>query len=61
MVHRALMHMHGGARCGVVVLTRGRPELEIEWRYTRGSEEVARLRESYDGKNESDGRKKKGE
>jgi hypothetical protein len=31
MVHRVLMHMHGGARHGVVVLARGRLELETGW------------------------------
>jgi hypothetical protein len=31
MVHRVLMRMCGGARRGVVVLARGRPELETGW------------------------------
>jgi hypothetical protein len=31
MVHRVLMCMCGGARRGVVVLARGRPELETRW------------------------------
>jgi hypothetical protein len=31
MEHKVLMCMRGGARRGVVVLTRGRPELEIGW------------------------------
>jgi hypothetical protein len=53
-----LMCMHGGARCGAVVLARGRPELEFGWECARGSEAVARLQESYDGGSESDRRKK---
>jgi hypothetical protein len=45
----------------VVVQAHGRLELEVGWEHTRGSEAVARLRESYGGGSESDGRKKKGE
>jgi hypothetical protein len=40
---------------------RGRPELEVGRARVRGSEAVARLRESNGGGSESDGRKKKGE
>jgi hypothetical protein len=61
MVHRLLMRMRRGARRGVVVLTRGRPELEIGWGCARRSEVVARLRENYGGGSESDGTTKKGE
>jgi hypothetical protein len=61
MEHKVLTRMRKGERCGAVVLARGRPELEIGWEHTWGSEEVARLWESYDGGSESDGRKKKGE
>jgi hypothetical protein len=60
MVPKALMRMRGGAQRGVVVLTRGRLELEIGWGCTRGSEAVARLRENYGGGSESDEKKKKG-
>jgi hypothetical protein len=58
LMHKVLMRMHGGARCGAVVLARGRPELEFGWECARGSEAVARLQESYDGGSESDRRKK---
>jgi hypothetical protein len=61
IVHKVLMRMHGGARRGVVVLTRGRLELEIGWGCARRSEAVARLWESYGGGSESNRRKKKGE
>jgi hypothetical protein len=35
MEHKVLMHMRGGARRGVVVLTHERRELEIGWESTR--------------------------
>jgi hypothetical protein len=60
MEHKVLMHMSGGARRGAVVLAHGRLELEIGWEHARGGEAVARLRESYGGGSESNGRKKKG-
>jgi hypothetical protein len=60
MVPKALMRMRGGARRGVVVLTRGRLELEIGWACTRGSEAVARFWENYSGGSERDEKKKKG-
>jgi hypothetical protein len=59
--HKVLMRMRGGARRGVMVLTSGRSEVEIGWECARGSAVVARLRESYDGGSESDGRRKKAE
>jgi hypothetical protein len=61
MMHKVLMRMRGGARCGAVVLARGQSELETGWERARGSETVARLYESDDGGSKSDGRKKKGE
>jgi hypothetical protein len=61
MPHKVLMCMHGGARRGAVVLAHGRPELEVGWEDTCGSEAVARLYESEGGGTERDGRKKKGE
>jgi hypothetical protein len=59
MEHKVLMRMGGGARRRAVVLARGRPEVEIGWKRTHEVKAVARLRESYGGGSESDGKKKK--
>jgi hypothetical protein len=61
MVQRVLTRMRRGARCGAVEQARGRSELEVGWEHARGSNAVARSRETYIGGSESDGRKKKGE
>jgi hypothetical protein len=44
----------------VVVQASGRPKLEVGWERTRGSEAVARSRDSYGGGSESDGGRRKG-